>query len=439
MKMDPSNKTLQTLLQESRRKFTEVEGLGLDAEQNPVQPEKFKRISIAVDDSSDDDGDDDDDDSDDDDAPTLSGAAPPKKSASSQRFTKVQVQAGSDSSDDDDSDDEDALTKPAVNEVSAQQTVSDRIIQETLVDATDDAASAVEKIRARGNAFFAAGDVDLAIATYDQAVSLRPLPPPASLAACFANRAAAYLKKNSHSFAEKDASAALDNLAAAMKSSPNATADQQAKWSVLRLKVLYRRAVARKAQGKLASAIADLQTVLALQPQNSQAQALLQGAQAAKAQREESASAEARRAAEIARQQARDAKVRKQEQQKAEREAAAQQRAKEAEVDTPMAHREMLQRLGSSAPALPQEATTAATTVSSATTAPGAADAAAQAQQLKNEGNQAFSSKKCVDRELYAPFYPIERECLGVAVCHYNVLTGFFFFFRHSHVGTTAL
>lgn len=222
MKMDPANKTLQTLLQESRKKFSDVEGLGLDAEQNPIQPEKFKRIAIAVDDSSDEE---DDDDSDDDDAPTLSLPKPPQDSSAATaaadsvannapQFKKVAVEEGSDSSDDD-SDDGDAGGSNGAGDGEAKSTdvsETDRIIQNTLVESTDNAAAAVEKMRARGNQFFAAGKLDIAIATYDQALALRPMPPPAAMAACFGNRAAAYLKKGNFSFAERDASDALEHL-----------------------------------------------------------------------------------------------------------------------------------------------------------------------------------------------------------------------------------
>ncbi len=73
----------------------------------------------------------------------------------------------------------------------------------------------MEKLRARGNAFFSAGDVTLAIATYDQAVALRPPPSHASLAACYGNRAAAHLKNEAFAFAERDAALALEQIAAA--------------------------------------------------------------------------------------------------------------------------------------------------------------------------------------------------------------------------------
>ena len=101
---------------------------------------------------------------------------------------------------------------------------------------TCNTSQAIKKVRERGNKFFAAGELELAIATYDQAISLHPSPDPKALAACFSNRAAAHLKLGSYAFAERDASSALQLVAN----------DTEASAVVLQLKVLYRRATARK-------------------------------------------------------------------------------------------------------------------------------------------------------------------------------------------------
>jgi hypothetical protein len=71
---------------------------------------------------------------------------------------------------------------------------------------------------------------------------VRPPPEPSSLAACYSNRAAAHLKKKSYVFAERDTSAAIECL-----NSVDLTDNEvKAKFSSIKLKVLYRRAVARK-------------------------------------------------------------------------------------------------------------------------------------------------------------------------------------------------
>lgn len=390
VKLEPSNKTLHTLLQESRKKFTEVEGLALDADQNPVQPEKFKRIAISADDSSDeeDGGDDDgsDSDSDDNDMPTLSRPPPalplvtpaPAVATSATGFKKVPIVEDDDSDDSDDSDSEAPdMQNPEATATTGQEkalSTKDKIIQDTLVNSSDTAASAVEKIRQRGNKFFAAGNLQLAISTYDQAIAMHPSPEPTAVAACYSNRAAAHLKMESFAFAERDSSSAIKLIADAT----------DAKSQVLRLKVLYRRAVARKAQGKIAGAITDIRTVLSLQPQNSQAQGLLQEAEAEAAAREAESTASTLRAEEMQRQQALADKMQRQLDKAAK---AARIKAEEqAEVpsdgiDTPLAHREMLAALRAAPPSTtePEESD---------------ADKVKRAVVLKNQGNAAFKEQK---------------------------------------------
>lgn len=409
VQMDPSNKTLRTLLQESRKKFTEVEGLALDAEQNPVKPEKFKRITIiAEDDSSDDDDGDDSDsdsDSDDNDMPSLTAAPetkpvpaqsdsaapepenqdPSAASSQSSGFRKIMVQEGSDSDSSDEeeetaddgadtrqvtasSTDDRKATADQAAQPSNSRSRNEQIIQDTLVTSSDDAAAVVAKIRERGNKFFAAGDLTLAVATYDQAIALQPSPPAPALAACYGNRAAAQIKLKAFMFAERDATSALQLV--------EKLADTKS--VVLRLKVLYRRAVARKAQGKLAGAVEDLRSVLTLQPTNAQAVALLKETEAeiTKRNEQQASAAAARREEELERQRQRQAE----DERKLKEELQRKEQQKAQEQDTPLAHRERM----AAASAAGIEATSAKTPE---------LPNSVQAAQLKDEGNAAFKAK----------------------------------------------
>jgi len=95
---------------------------------------------------------------------------------------------------------------------------------------------------------------------------------------------------------------------------------------------------------------------------------------------------ELRHREELARQQAREEQLRKQAEHKKKKEAskAASSPTANAEHDTPLAHRELMEKLSAAAPSLPE----------AAGSTPSKQDAAMQAVKAKEEGNAAFKAKR---------------------------------------------